>query len=257
MQALIKDPMTEDILLSIVIPAYNEEARIGRTLQKIREYLARQDYAAEMIVVDDGSRDRTAEKAAEMLRGMKNGCIIRRRRNAGKGYSVKEGILHSQGELVLFSDADLSTPIEELEKFLPWLQAGYDVVLGSRAFPDSDIQIRQNFFREFMGKSFNVFVRLWLIKGIPDTQCGFKLFRGDVAREIFRLVRTKGFSFDVEALYLSLRSGYKIKQVPVCWRNSPPSKVRILKSSVQMLLELIMIRLAHGKHAGPSGRPAA
>jgi dolichyl-phosphate beta-glucosyltransferase len=256
MQALIKVPMTEDILLSIVIPAYNEEARIGQTLQKIREYLARQDYAAEIIVVDDGSRDRTAEKAAEMLRGMKNGRIIRRRRNAGKGYSVKEGILHSQGELVLFSDADLSTPIEELEKFLPWFHAGYDVVLGSRAFPDSDIQIRQNFFREFMGKSFNVFVRLWLIKGIPDTQCGFKLFRGKAARDVFSQVKTRGFSFDVEALYLCLRSGYKIKQVPVCWRNSPPSKVRIFKSSIQMLLELVLIRLAHRKNTEPSGQPA-
>lgn len=257
MQAPREKPKTADISLSIVIPAYNEEERIGQTLRTIREYLVRQDYAAEMIVVDDGSGDRTAEKATEALRGMKNARIIRSPTNIGKGYSVKEGILHSRGELVLFSDADLSTPIEELKKFLPWLQEGYDVVLGSRAFPDSDIQIRQNFFRELMGKTFNVFVRLWLIKGIPDTQCGFKLFRGDVAREIFRLVRTKGFSFDVEALYLCLRSGYKIKQVPVCWRNSPPSKVRIFKSSVQMLLELIMIRLAHGKHAGPSGQPAA
>jgi dolichyl-phosphate beta-glucosyltransferase len=246
-----------DIFLSIVIPAYNEEERIGQTLGAIREYLAGQDYAAEIIVVDDGSRDRTAEKAAEVLRGMKNERIISRRVNAGKGYSVREGILHSQGELVLFSDADLSTPIEQLEKFLPWLHAGYDVVLGSRAFPGSDIQIRQNFFRELMGKIFNVFVRLWLITGIPDTQCGFKLFRGKTARAIFSRVKTKGFSFDVEALYLCLRSGYKIKQVPVCWRNSPPSKVRIFKSSAQMLLELIMIRLAHGKKAGISGQPAA
>jgi dolichyl-phosphate beta-glucosyltransferase len=245
-----------DIFLSIVIPAYNEEERIGQTLRAIREYLARQDYAAEIIVVDDGSRDRTAEKAEEMLSGMKNGRIIRRRVNAGKGYSVKEGILHTQGELVLFSDADLSTPIEELEKFLPWFPAGYDVVLGSRAFPGSDIQIRQNFFRELMGKTFNVFVRLWLIQGIPDTQCGFKLFRGKAARDVFSQVKTRGFSFDVEALYLCLRSGYKIKQVPVCWRNSPPSKVRIFKSSVQMLLELIMIRFAHGKNPGSSGQPA-
>jgi dolichyl-phosphate beta-glucosyltransferase len=246
-----------DIFLSIVIPAYNEEERIGKTLRAICEYLARRDYAAEIIVVDDGSTDRTAEKAAEALRGMKNARIISRRLNAGKGYSVKEGILCSRGELVLFSDADLSTPIEELEKFLPWFQAGYDVVLGSRALPDSDIQIHQNFFRELMGKTFNMFVHFWLIKGIPDTQCGFKLFRGKTARTIFSRVRTKGFSFDVEALYLCLQSGYKIKQVPVCWRNSPPSKVRIFRSSVQMLLELIMIRLAHGKHAGPSGQPAA
>jgi dolichyl-phosphate beta-glucosyltransferase len=257
MQAPIKERKTGDIFLSIVIPAYNEEERIGQTLRTICEYLARQDYAAEIIVVDDGSRDRTAEKAADVLRGMKNARIISRRVNAGKGYSVREGILYSRGELVLFSDADLSTPIEELKKFLPWLQAGYDVVLGSRAFPGSDIQIRQNFFRELMGKTFNVFVRLWLIKGIPDTQCGFKLFRGDVAREIFRLVRTKGFSFDVEALYLCLRSGYKIQQVPVCWRNSPPSKVRIFKSSVQMLLELAMVKLAHRKRAEINGQPAA
>jgi len=253
----MKEPNIKRIFLSVVIPAYNEEHRIGRTLQKIQEYLARHDYGSEVIVVDDGSRDRTAEKAAEALRGLKNGCVINRRLNVGKGFSVREGVLHSRGELVLFSDADLSTPIEELENFLPWIKAGYDVVIGSRGLLESDIQVRQNYFRELMGKTFNVFVRLLLIKGIPDTQCGFKLFRGDVAQEVFPLVKTRGFSFDVEALYLCLRSGYKIKQVPVCWRNSPPSRVRIFRSSAQMLRELVKIRLAHGKNAKISGRRAA
>jgi len=253
----MKEPNIESIFLSVVIPAYNEEERIGRTLQNIRQYLARQDYASEVIVVDDGSRDQTADKAAEALRAMKNGFLISRRLNVGKGYSVKEGILRSRGDLVLFSDADLSTPIEELENFLPWMRAGYDVVIGSRGLPESDIQVRQNYVRELMGKTFNRFVRLFLMTGIPDTQCGFKLFGGAVAREIFRRARTAGFSFDVEVLYLCLRSGYRIKQVPVCWRNSPPSRVRILKSSVQMLWELIKIRLAHRKHGGISGRPAA
>ncbi len=252
----MKEQNVESIFLSVVIPAYNEERRIGRTLRKIQEYLTRQDYAGEIIVVDDGSRDRTAKTAAEALRNMKNRHIIRRSVNIGKGYSVREGILKAKGDLVLFSDADLSTPIEELANFLPWISAGYDVVIASRALPESDIQVRQNFFRELMGKTFNVFVRLLLITGIPDTQCGFKLFRGDVARKIFPLVITRGFSFDAEALYLCVRTGYKIKQVPVCWRNSRPSKVRIFKSSIQMLWELAKIRLAHRKNARISGRPA-
>jgi dolichyl-phosphate beta-glucosyltransferase len=243
----MKEPRTKAVFLSIVVPAYNEEARIGQTLRKIREYLASQSYAAEIIVVDDGSTDRTAEKAAEALQGMDQAYILRRFDNRGKGCSVREGILQAKGELVLFSDADLSTPIEELEKFLPWIDRGFDVVIGSRALPESDIQVRQNFFRELMGKTFNVFVRLFLMKDIPDTQCGFKLFRGDVARKIFPFVKTKGFSFDVEALYLCSRSGRRIKQIPICWQNSPPSKVRILASSAQMLLELAKIRLRHRK----------
>jgi len=249
--------MTDVIFLSIVIPAYNEEERIGQTLRRIREYLARQDYAAEIIVVDDGSRDRTAETAADALRGMKNGRIIKRSKNIGKGCSVREGVLQSQGELILFTDADLSTPIKELDRFVHWIREGFDVIIGSRAYPESDIQVRQKYFRELMGKTFNAFVRLLLVKGIPDTQCGFKLFRGDVARRIFPLVKTKGFSFDVEVLYLCRLSEYKIKQVPVCWRNCPPSRVRIVKSSVQMFLELVKIRRRYKKMDRISERRAS
>jgi len=250
-------PQTERVFLSIVIPAYNEEARIGQTLRRIREYLSRQNYIAEIIVVDDGSRDLTGEKAGEALQGMKRARLIGRSRNLGKGRSVAEGVLEAEGALVLFTDADLSTPIEELDGFLPWIREGFDVVIGSRAYPESDIQVRQNHIRELMGKTFNTLVRFLVMEGIPDTQCGFKLFRGEVARLIFPLIKTNGFSFDVEVLYLCRRSGYKIKQVPVCWRNSPPSKVRMIKSSAQMFLELVKIRRRHGTKGRISERQAS
>ena len=234
-----------DIFLSVVIPAYDEEERIVGTLNKIGDYLRRQKYTSETIVVDDGSRDRTAELAAAAIREMKNAQIVRLPKNLGKGAAVKEGILQARGNWILFSDADLSTPIEELEKFLPWIDGGCDVVIGSRALPESDIQIRQFFVRELMGKVFNVFVRLMIIKGIRDTQCGFKLFRREAARHVFPRVKTKGFGFDVEALYLCRCLGYRIQQVPVVWRNSPPSKVKIVKGSLRMFLDLMKIRRLH------------
>ena len=235
------------VYLSVVIPAYNEEARIVATLTSICAYLATQPYASEVIVVEDGSRDRTAQRAAEALRGMERHTILSLPRNRGKGAAVKEGVMKAVGEFIIFSDADLSTPIEELEKFWPWMEQGFDVVIGSRALAGADIQIRQTFFRELMGKTFNVFVRRLVLKGIPDTQCGFKLFRGDVAKQVFSRVAIDGFSFDVEALYLCSRD-HRIQQVPVIWRNSPQSKVRIVRSSLGMLLDLFKIRKLHRRN---------
>ena len=230
------------IFLSVIIPAYNEENRIGQTITKICGYLAQQDYLSEIIVVNDGSTDDTFEKASEALKGMERSQVLSRLRNFGKGYSVREGVIVAKGQCILFSDSDLSTPIEELDKFLPWLEKGFDVVIGSRALPDSDIQIRQSLVRESMGKMFNVFVQMLVMKGIKDTQCGFKLFRREAAMDIFPRVKTKGFSFDVEVLLLSRKLGYRIKEIPVIWRNSPESKVKMVSGSLKMFLDLWRIR---------------
>jgi len=264
------------IFLSVVVPAYNEEARLGETLLSIRAYLeSRIDPAgtgdgtpflmggklsgismpddaltlwhgaSEIIVVDDGSTDRTGEAAAEALRGRPKDRVLRRAENGGKGRAVKEGVLDSSGEFILFSDADLSTPIAEFEKLIAGIKAGNDIVIGSRALPESDIRRRQNRLREGMGKFFNVLVRMFVLKGIRDTQCGFKLFRRAAALDIFSRLRTDGFGFDVEALYLARKLGYSIGQVPVVWINSPQSKVRILRSSAAMIRDLFRIRRLH------------
>lgn len=231
--------------LSVVIPAYNEEDRIGKTLRTIRAYLDRRTFASEIIVVDDGCADRTCAVAGEALDGREGVRILRRGKNRGKGHSVQEGVLASSGAFILFSDADLSTPIEEVEKFWTRIDDGADIVIGSRALPESDIRIRQNRFRELMGQTFNWLVRVFVMRGIPDTQCGFKLFRREAALEVFSRVRTPGFSFDVEALYLARRLGFRIDQVPVLWSNSAQSKVRIVGSSARMFMDILRIRRLH------------
>jgi dolichyl-phosphate beta-glucosyltransferase len=157
--------------------------------------------------------------------------------------------------LILFSDADLSTPIEELEKMLPRIEAGADIVIGSRALDGSDIQVRQNRFRETMGKTFNVLVRACALDGIRDTQCGFKLFRREAAWAVFAELRTCGFCFDVEALFIGRRLGLRIDEVPVVWRNSPQSRVRIVRSSTRMFWDLLGIRRRH-RRLGGNRRPS-
>lgn len=236
-----------EIHLSVVVPAYNEEGRIGRTLAGIRGYLEGRPYASEIIVVDDGSLDLTAARAEEALRGMPGARVLRRSVNRGKGFSVREGVLAARGAFILFSDADLSTPIEDLDKFWPLIDEGCDAVIGSRALPGSDIRIRQNPVRQLMGRTFNLFVRLLFFRGIPDTQCGFKLFRREAARDLFARVRTTGFSFDVEFLYLCRTAGYRVGQVPVVWRHSRPSRVRLVRGAAGMLGELLRIKLRRRK----------
>jgi dolichyl-phosphate beta-glucosyltransferase len=231
--------------LSVVIPAYNEEDRLGTTIAAVRSYARTKSFATEVIVVDDGSRDKTAERAADALRGFAGGRLIRLPRNLGKGAAVKAGVLAARGDLILFSDADLSTPIEELDRFLPWIEQGFDVVIGSRALPGADIRARQSRFRELMGKTFNRILRRAFLEDIPDTQCGFKLFSEKAAKAVFPLVETRGFSFDVEALLLCRRFGFRIRQVPVVWCNSPQSKVRIVGSSLAMLVELWKLKRRH------------
>jgi dolichyl-phosphate beta-glucosyltransferase len=235
------------IALSVIIPAFDEAERIGPALAAVRRYFESRAVPAEIIVVDDGSRDGTAARAEAALSGFAASRIIRLPGNLGKGEAVKAGVLEARGDLVLFSDADLSTPIEEIEKFLPLIEGGADVVIGSRALPGSDIQVRQRALREGMGKFFNRLVRGFVLKGIPDTQCGFKLFRRDAARAVFSEARIRGFCFDVEILALCVRRGYRIRQVPVVWRHSPPSRVRLVRSSLRMIVDLVRVRRRLGR----------
>jgi len=236
------DQSGKTIHLSIVIPAFNEEKRLGPSLEEIGRYLAGKPFEVEIIVVDDGSTDQTSAVAREGLAGRLAYQIIRLEANRGKGYAVRTGILASSGDIVLFTDADLATPIGELDKFLPRLDEGCDVVIGSRAIPGSDIRVRQARPRQAMGKFFNRLVRLFILEDFRDTQCGFKAFRRPAALNLFSRLETSGFAFDVEILVLAGKLGCKIAEVPVVWRHSPPSRVRIVRSSWQMLKELWRIR---------------
>ncbi len=207
--------------ISIIIPAYNEEKRLPASLQKIGEYLAGSGWEfTEILVVDDGSCDRTGEAARAA-----GARLLENPGNRGKGYSVRHGILEARGDWALFTDADLSAPIEELDRLWDAVQTGAQGAIGSRALDRSLIGVHQSIFRESTGRLFNCIMRL--ITGLPfhDTQCGFKLFERAAAREIFTRQRLDGFGFDVEALFIALRLGYRIVETPVRWDNSPGTKV--------------------------------
>lgn len=232
--------------LSIIIPAYNEAKKIKSTLSKIDEFISSKNYDYEVIIVDDGSTDKTIDEALKSrLDKGKKLKIIKNDINRGKGYSVKRGILNSQGEFLLISDADLSTPIEELDKLFHYINNGYDIVIGSRSVVDSDVQIHQPWYREKMGKVFNIFVKFLLLINFHDTQCGFKLLKGNVARDLALLMKIRDFCFDVELLYLAKIKGYRTKETGVIWRNSPQSKVKIISSSSTMFLDLFKIKHMH------------
>lgn len=230
--------------LSIVIPAYNEENRIGRSLEEILAYLGRNAFPFEVIIVDDGSQDRTVEIAAEKLRDTHH-QILKNLTNRGKGFSVRRGVLAASGRVILFTDSDLSTPIEEFDKFEAVLREGYDVAIGSRAIPTSLVEQHQNVIRETMGKTFNLLARLLSFRRIHDSQCGFKAFKREAGRALFQRQKLTGFCFDAEILFLAQRMGYRIKEVGVCWRNSPQSKVRMIRDSFRMLFDLFRIRILH------------
>ena len=233
-------------MLSVVIPAYNEENRLPTTIKEIISYLDQGNADYEIIIVDDGSTDNTQLKVEEIKSKNSRIRILQNTKNKGKGFSVKKGVLAAQGEYILFCDADGSTPISELDKLLTKLRAGYDIAIGSRGLKESQIRVRQPFYREYMGKIFNRLVRLLAVPGIADTQCGFKCFRREAARELFTLQKIKRFSFDVEILYLAQKGGYKIVEVPVVWMNSPVSRVGLIKDSLRMLFDVLRIRLIHG-----------
>jgi len=234
---------SKETFLSIIIPAYNEEKRIPLTLKKISEFLKTKDFLYEIIIIDDGSQDATSKIVEEFSKDKYNELrLIRLDKNYGKGFAVRKGVLCSAGKYVLVTDADLSTPIEELEKLLKVSEQGFDVVIGTRGLDKSLLKVHRPWYREKMGKIFNLLVQLFVIRGINDTQCGFKLFSRR-AISIFKKNRIDDFSYDVEVLYIAKKYGYKIKEVPVIWIDSPYSKVKLYKDPFKMFISLLLIRI--------------
>lgn len=231
--------------LSIVIPAYNEEKRLPRTLAQLRGYFAREQWAAtdlEILVVDDGSIDGTVKVVEEWARQMPSLRVVRNAENRGKGYSVRHGMLEARGRIALFTDADLSSPIEESPKLLAAIAAGNDVAIGSRALDRSLIEIHQSPYRELAGIIFNGFVRLFTGLPFHDTQCGFKAFVREPSRVIFEQQRIEGFGFDPEVLFLAKRHGLRSAEVPVRWAHDPATKVHVIRDSLLMFGDLVYIR---------------
>jgi dolichyl-phosphate beta-glucosyltransferase len=224
-----------------VIPAYNEEKRLEKTLVKIISFCKKRFKNYEIIVVNDCSKDSTASIA---LRHKKDKVkLVSNKTNRGKGYSVKNGILHARYPLVLFSDSDLATPIEELSKFLGFVQEGFDIVIASRKMKESNIPVKQPFFRQLLGKIFRLFVSLVAIKGFKDTQCGFKLFKTTLAKKIVKLQTFERFSFDVELLFIGKKMGARIKEAPVTWIDQAGSTVHPIKDLYRMLRDLLKLRI--------------
>jgi dolichyl-phosphate beta-glucosyltransferase len=228
--------------LSVVIPAYNEEQRLPRTIEQIERYLDGRGVDYELIIVDDGSSDGTRQvmdSAAERNKKIRLEALPT---NRGKGRALAAGVAVARGDHVLVTDADLSTPIEELEKLDAALKAGAGVAIASRAVSGSRVEVPQPIYRVAMGKVFNLIVQVVLLPGIWDTQCGFKLFRADVAHPVFAALTTDGFGYDPEVLYLAKRRGVKIAEVPVVWRHSAPTKVLPIRSSIDMFKHVVRVR---------------
>jgi dolichyl-phosphate beta-glucosyltransferase len=231
--------------LSIVIPAYNEEARLSRALARIRGYLASRGMGAEqaeIIVVDDGSKDATAQIVQEWLRQLPSLRLVSNGQNRGKGYSVRHGMLEARGRIALFTDADLSAPIEEADKLFAALKAGNEVAIGSRALDRSLISTHQSRLRELAGMIFNGFVRLFTGLPFHDTQCGFKAFLSEPSRIVFEQQHIERFGFDPEILFLARRHCLRAVEIPVRWAHDPATKVHVVRDSLLMFGDLIVIR---------------
>ncbi len=242
--------------ISIVIPAYNESARLGPTLDRILGFVRQKDWDAEVIVVDDGSRDGTAELVQDCARVNPTVRLVQNPGNRGKGYSVRNGMLHAQGAIVLFTDADLSSPIEEAPKLFDAIDAGADVAIGSR-WVRSELQTqRQSVTRQIMGRSFNVVLRILLGLDFKDTQCGFKAFRRGAAKALFPLQRIDGWGFDPELLFLARMAGFKVAEVPVVWAHDEGSRIHPLVDGSKMFLEVLRIRW-YGLTGKYAKRPAS
>lgn len=240
--------MASEPYLSIVVPTFNEEKRIENTLLSILAFLRDQPYETELLIVDDGSTDQTCQVAANTIQDYPY-QLLQNFKNLGKGAAVGKGMMAASGKFILFTDADLSTPIDEVARFLKHLEAGCDIVIGSRALPNSNVEVHQKILREGMGRIFNLFARLLAFRNIQDSQCGFKCFKREAAKELFSRQKLIGFSFDAEILFLAQRLGFRIYECPVTWRNSSASRVRLLRDPFLMFLDLLRIRWLHRHEA--------
>ncbi|HET9050145.1 MAG TPA: dolichyl-phosphate beta-glucosyltransferase [Candidatus Dormibacteraeota bacterium] len=230
-------------MLSVVVPAFNEAARLPPTLARLREWLDAGGEAYEVIVVDDGSRDETADATDAVRAGWPELELLRLPVNTGKGAAVRAGMLRARGDLRLFSDADLSAPIEDLPRLRERIGGRCHVAIGSRAVDRSLVEVHQPFHRELMGRANNLLIRALVLPGIRDTQCGFKLFTADAAIACFAPLRTLRFGFDVEVLVRARRCGWTVAEVPVRWRHVEASRVHPLRDSTRMIWDLARIRL--------------
>jgi dolichyl-phosphate beta-glucosyltransferase len=228
--------------ISIVIPAYNESARIGKALGEVVRVVRERTWQAEVLVVNDGSTDSTASLVQDFARLHPEVRLLNNPKNRGKGFSVRHGVLNAVGEIVMFTDADLSAPMEEAERLFDALHQGADIAIGSRWLQRERQTHQQPLYRQFFGRCFNAITRL--IMGLPfaDTQCGFKAFRRPVAQTIFQLQRIERWGFDPELLFIALKRGYKIQEVPVTWGHDERSRLSYLKDGIKMLEDIAYIR---------------
>jgi dolichyl-phosphate beta-glucosyltransferase len=228
------------ILLSIIIPAYNEEHRLPQTLTKIAEFVEAQDYKTEVLVVDDGSEDGTAAIVAAFAAKNSYVRLIRPGRG-GKGHAVRAGMLEAQGEYGFLCDADLAMPITELPKFLPPQRNSYHIAIGSREGPGA-VRYNEPFYRHMMGRVFNWLVKVLAVPGFEDTQCGFKCFHRSVVQDLFSHQTIQGFGFDVELLYIAQKRGYIIIEVPIHWYHQTESKVDPIRDTLRMVRDILLVR---------------
>jgi glycosyltransferase involved in cell wall biosynthesis len=227
--------------LSIVIPAHNEEMRLPRALRQVFAFLDQQSYSAEVIVVENGSSDHTFELAREFAAQHSN-LIVIREEQAGKGNALRRGVLEAHGEYRFICDADLSMPIEEVQKFLPPVLTGFDIIIGSREAPGA-VRYNEPPYRHLGGRAINFLIRLLILPGLNDTQCGFKCFRAEAAEKLFRQQKLTGWSFDIELLYLARRKRMSIKEIPVQWYFDADSKVRAVRDALRMISDIFRIHI--------------
>ena len=247
----------QNLTYTLVIPAYNEGARLAPTLERVLGYIARHECDAEVIVVNDGSRDNTADIVRSFAQDHPSLRLVENPGNRGKGYSVRNGVLHARGRVVLFTDADLSSPIEEVPKLLQALAAGADIAIGSR-WLQAELQTkRQSLHRQFFGRIFNLLLRITLGLHFKDTQCGFKAFRQRAALAVFPLQKIEGWGFDPEILFLARKVGLKVQEVPVVWAHDGGTRINPIADGARMFVEMLRIRWydLSGKYNPSSPQP--